>query len=163
MKDQESNPRPHTPRPAALPIKVEQRGGVCPCPLLLIDGHELKVSSGLVIFQRSWEFQLCRRCCILMPSSFEAETETKTNQEQVRLARQLGRMNPPLFPPFQRDKAAKNQAAKCTGTAAGAFSTYGHPHSNHLRGGMGRGIHSISNRFHLIHVNKKARMCKNKK
>jgi len=24
MKDQESNPRPHTPRPAALPMKVEQ-------------------------------------------------------------------------------------------------------------------------------------------
>jgi len=24
MKDQESHPRPHTPRPAALPIKVEQ-------------------------------------------------------------------------------------------------------------------------------------------
>jgi len=24
MKDQESNPRPHTPRPAALPVKVEQ-------------------------------------------------------------------------------------------------------------------------------------------
>jgi len=24
MKDQESNPRPHTPRPAALPIKVQQ-------------------------------------------------------------------------------------------------------------------------------------------
>jgi len=25
VKDQESNPRPHTPRPAALPVKVEQR------------------------------------------------------------------------------------------------------------------------------------------
>jgi len=24
MRDQESNPRPHTPRPAALPVKVEQ-------------------------------------------------------------------------------------------------------------------------------------------
>jgi len=24
MKDQESNPRPHTPRPAALPGKVQQ-------------------------------------------------------------------------------------------------------------------------------------------
>jgi len=24
VKDQELNPRPHTPRPAALPVKVEQ-------------------------------------------------------------------------------------------------------------------------------------------
>jgi len=26
VKDQELNPRPHTPRPAALPVKVEQWG-----------------------------------------------------------------------------------------------------------------------------------------
>jgi len=29
MKDQESNPRPHTPRPAALPAKVDQREMSC--------------------------------------------------------------------------------------------------------------------------------------
>jgi len=36
VKDQESNPRPHTPRPAALPVKVEQNLWQMPEPRWVI-------------------------------------------------------------------------------------------------------------------------------
>jgi len=41
MKDQESNPRPHTPRPAALPVKVEQWVSVL---LLLVNNETVPLS-----------------------------------------------------------------------------------------------------------------------